>query len=117
MPEKFSVQAVLSARDKDFTAGMKGASAALQNLKSSITGGLGFGILTGVGMKAFDAISGGVTGLIGDLNESSAAWKTFKGNMEMNSKTEQQIASIKGELQDFATKTIYSASDMASTFA
>lgn len=117
MPEKFSVQAVLSARDKDFTAGMKGASAALQNLKSSITGGLGFGILTGVGMKAFDAISSGVTGLIGDLNESSAAWKTFKGNMEMNGKTEKQIASIKGELQDFATKTIYSASDMASTFA
>ena len=98
MPEKFSVQAVLSARDKDFTVGMKGASAALQNLKSSITGGLGFGILTGVGMKAFDAISSGVTGLIGDLNESSAAWKTFKGNMEMNGKTEQQIASIKGEL-------------------
>lgn len=117
MPEKFSVQAILSARDKDFTVGMKGASAALSNLKSSVTSGLGFGILAGIGQRAFDAISGSVTGLIGDLNDSSAAWKTFSSTMEMNGKTEKQIKSIKNELQDFATKTIYSASDMASTFA
>lgn len=117
MSEKFSVQAILSARDKDFTAGMKGASAALSSLKSSVTSGLGFGILAGIGQRAFDVISGSVTGLIGDLNESSAAWKTFQGNMEMNGHATAEIASIKSELQDFATKTIYSASDMASTFA
>ena len=43
--------------------------------------------------------------------------KPFKDNMEMNGHTAAEIKSIKGELQDFAEATIYSSSDMASTFA
>ncbi len=117
MSESYSVKAVLSAKDTNFTSSFKNASSLLGNFKNTVTSGLGFGILTGIGQKAFETISNGVTGLIGDLNESSAAWKTFQGNMEMNGHAADEIASIKKELQDFATQTIYSASDMASTFA
>lgn len=55
--------------------------------------------------------------LVADLNESSAAWKTFQANMQMNGKTADEISKIKGELKDFAEQTIYSASDMASTYS
>lgn len=55
--------------------------------------------------------------LVAGLNESSAAWKTFQANMQMNGKTADEISKIKGELKDFAEQTIYSASDMASTFS
>ena len=54
---------------------------------------------------------------VAGLNESSAAWKTFQANMQMNGKTADEISKIKGELKDFAEQTIYSASDMASTFS
>lgn len=117
MAESYSVKAILSAADKGFTSTMKAASNYVGNLKSTLTSGLGFGIAAAAGAKAFDAIGSGVTGLIGDMNEAGAAWKTFQGNMEMNGKTKKQIKSIKGELQDFAEATIYSSSDMATTFA
>lgn len=117
MAESFSVKAILSAQDKGFSSAMKAASQSVSNLKSTIAGGLGFGVLAGIGQSAFNAITSGVSGLVSELNSSSAAWKTFQGNMEMNGHTADEIASIKSELQDFATQTIYSASDMASTFA
>lgn len=113
----FSVKATLSAVDKNFASTMRGAVGYANNLKSTITSGFGFGIMMGAGQKAFQSISSGVTGLIGELNSAGASWKTFQGNMQMNGKTSDEIKSIKNELSDFATKTIYSASDMASTFA
>lgn len=117
MAESYSVKAILSAADKGFTSTMKSASGYVDNLKSTLTSGLGFGVMMAAGQKAFEVVSDGVTGLIGDMNDAGAAWKTFQGNMEMNGKTEKEIRSIKNELQDFAEATIYSSSDMASTFA
>lgn len=117
MAESFSIKAILSAADKGFTSAMKSASGYVDNLKSSLTGGIGFGVMMAAGEKAFDVVSNGITGLIGGMNEAGAAWKTFQGNMEMNGKTAEEIKSIKSELQDFAEATIYSSSDMASTFA
>ena len=117
MSESFSIKAILSAADKGFTSTMKAASGYVSNLKSTLTSGIGFGVMMAAGQKAFDVVSNGVTGLIGDMNDASAAWKTFQGNMEMNGHTAKDIKKIKGELQDFAEATIYSSSDMASTFA
>lgn len=117
MAESFSIKAILSAADRGFTSTMKSASGYVDNLKSTLTSGIGFGVMMAAGQKAFDAVSNGVTGLIGDLNDAGAAWKTFQGNMEMNGKTADEIKAIKGELQDFAEATIYSSSNMASTFA
>ncbi len=117
MAESISVKAILSAVDRGFTSTMKSASSYVNNLKSTLTSGIGFGVMMAAGQKAFDVVSNGVTGLIGDMNDASAAWKTFQGNMEMNGHTADEIRSIKSELQDFAEATIYSSSDMASTFA
>lgn len=73
--------------------------------------------MTGIGQKAFSAITSGISGVTGELNESSAAWKTFNGNMQMIGKGTKSITKTRDELQDFATKTIYSASDMATTYS
>ena len=117
MAETYSVKAVLSAADRGFTSAIKGAGSAVDALGSKLKSGLGFGILTGIGQKAFDSISSGIGGLISDMNEASAAWKTFQGNMSMNGHSAKEIKKTKSVLQDYATKTIYSASDMATTFA
>lgn len=117
MAESFSIKAILSAADKGFTSTMKAASGYVDNLKSTLTSGVGFGVMMAAGQAAFNTISNGVTGLVGDLNSSSAAWKTFQGNMEMTGKSADQIKAVKNELQDFAEATIYSSSNMASTFA
>lgn len=115
--EKYSVKAILSAADKGFSSTMKSAMGYCANLKNTLTSGLGFGVMMAAGEKAFSVVTSGLGELVGEMSDSSAAWKTFQGNMQMNGKTKGQIAEVKKELQDFAQATVYSSSDMASTFA
>lgn len=117
MAESFSVKAILSVQDKGFTSAFKSAMGTVSNLKSTLTSGIGFGIMAGIGQKAFGAVTSSIGGMVSELNSSSAAWKTFNGNMSMVGKGADEIASVKKELQEFAEDTIYSASDMASTYA
>ena len=117
MAETFSVKAILSAADKGFTSTMKSASNYVDHMKSTLSSGIGFGVMMAAGQTAFNALINGASGLVGGMNEASAAWKTFQGNMEMNGKSASEIKAIKDELQAFAEATIYSSSDMASTFA
>lgn len=117
MAESYSVKAILSAQDKGFTSAFKSAMSSASSLKSTLTSGLGFGVMTGIGQKALGTITSGIGGMVSELNSSSAAWKTFNGNMSMLGKGADEISSVKKELQEFAEDTIYSASDMASTYA
>ncbi len=117
MAESFSVKAILSAQDKGFKSVFGAATRSAKELKSTLMGGIGFGIMAGIGQKAFGAVTSSIGGMVSELNSSSAAWKTFSGNMSMVGKGADEIASVKKELQEFAEDTIYSASDMASTYA
>lgn len=67
--------------------------------------------------KGVTALTGGFESIISELDESSKAWQTFEGNMHEFGKSGAEIGKVKSELQDFAQKSIYSASDMASTYA
>lgn len=117
MAESYSVKAVLSAYDKNFTSTLKGALGGIDSLKSKVTSGIGFGAMMAIGQKAVGVLSNGVSELISEIDDSNKAWKTFSSNMEIAGKSKKEIQTVKKELQDFATKTIYNASDMASTYA
>lgn len=117
MAETFSVKAILSAADKGFTSTMKSASNYVDHMKSTLSSGIGFGVMMAAGQTAFNALVNGASGLVGGMNDASAAWKTFQGNMEMTGKSADQIKAVKNELQDYATQTIYNASDMASAYS
>lgn len=105
-------------------SGLSGGASAMNRLSSmgnstggmfkSVLGGtvIGNGITKGIGM-----IGTGLRSMYSELDESSRAWQTFNGNMAMLGKSPAQIASTRGDLQKFAQQTIYSASDMASTYS
>lgn len=116
MAQTFSVKALLSAKDSGFTSTLKSCSNALDKIDSKISG-FSFGLLTGAGQAAFSAITGGVSDMVGEINTSSKAWKTFEGNMKNFGKSAKEIQGVKKELQDYATQTVYSASEMAGTFS
>ena len=117
MSDSYSVRARLSAQDSGFTSTFKRALGTMNNLRSTVKSGLAFGVLQGVGQAAFHSITNSVKGLVSEINSSNASWKTFTKNMQMLGKSEKEIEGVKKELQDFAQKTIYSSSDMATTFA
>lgn len=113
MADSYSVKAILSASDKGFTSTINKAFSSLKSAMSSVT----FGALTSMGSAAFGALSNGVSGLVSEINDSNAAWKTFEGNMSILGKGTEEISAAKNELQEFAQQTIYSSSDMAQTYA
>lgn len=117
MAESYSVKARLSATDSGFISTLKNALGATDSLASKLKSGFSFGILTGMGQKAFSSLTSGVSGLISEINSSNAAWKTFEGNMSILGKGTKEIDGVKKELQSFAEQTIYSSSDMAQTYA
>lgn len=73
---------------------------------------IGSALSSGVG-----AITSGIRDMASELNSSQKAWKTFEGNLQAFGRSSDEIKKAKDEMQDFATKTIYSASDMASTYS
>lgn len=128
MVQSYSVEAILSAQDKNFTSVVTGAENAvlgLENTAQKSTGGImnmakAFGIGqigANLATSAIRALSNGFGTLVGEMNDSQKAWSTFEGNMQYLGKTEQEITAVQASLQQFATETIYSASDMAQTYS
>lgn len=127
MADSFSVEAILSAVDRNFSGTFKNVASSASKIGDSfekstkpagnfvstvskIAGAIGL-------VKVVGAIGDGVRSMVGELDESSKAWQTFEGNMKFLGKTPAQISSIEKSLQSYAQKTIYSSSDMASAYA
>ncbi len=81
---------------------------------NSIAGGAMVGNLMAAGLGQVKNMAGEV---VGSLDKTSTAWNTFEGNMRFLGQSNKQIANTEAQLQNYAAKTIYSASDMASTYA
>lgn len=135
MAQSFSVKAVLQAIDENFTSTTnkamqmmnklgatsdsvssrmnKGGSATSSTFKS-VAGAIG---VMSLGTTALSALSNGISDVYKGLSETSATWQTFNGNMAYIGKSPKEIAKVRGELTKFAQQTIYSASDMASTYS
>ena len=56
MAESYSVKAVLCAEDKNFSSMMKSCSSYAENLKNTLTSGIGFGAMAAIGSKAVSAV-------------------------------------------------------------
>ncbi|WP_430625482.1 tape measure protein [Streptococcus suis] len=78
---------------------------------------LGANLVSSAITSGIGALTSGIGGMVSELNSSQKAWKTFEGNLQAFGRSPEIIAAAKTEMQDFATKTIYSASDMASTYS
>lgn len=135
MAQSFSVKAVLQAIDENFTSTTEKAMQTMNELGAtsnsvsssmakngsgmsgtfkSVAGAIG---VMSLGTAALGAISNGISDVYKGLSETSATWQTFNGNMAYIGKSSGEIAKVRGELTKFAQQTIYSASDMASTYS
>lgn len=83
-------------------------------LFKSMAGGVVVGNMISKGMGLAGA---GIRSMLGELNEASTSWQTFEGNMHQLGASNTEINKAKTEMQQFAQQTIYSASDMSSTYS
>lgn len=63
MAESYSVKAVLCAEDKNFSSMMKSCSSYADNLKNTLTSGIGFGAMAAIRSKAVSAVGSGLKSL------------------------------------------------------
>lgn len=125
MAESMSVEAILSAVDENFTKTMESAVDSLSKVVQANQQASGGMVKSGIAMGASAAtiafalgtIKNSIGEVIAGLNESSATWKTFEGNMAYIGKSSTQISKVRSELTKYAQQTIYSASDMATTYS
>lgn len=120
----FNVRAILSAQDNGMSSALKKAQQNAENLGKTGTklgsvfkSVLGANLVSAGITKGIGALTSGVRGLVGELNSSTKAWKTFDGSLSQLGWGKSEIASAKKAMQDYATQTIYSASDMGTTFS
>lgn len=99
-----------SLKEGSNNAGIFGGVLKANLVSSAITGGLNL-LKSGI-----QNVVSAIGSLSGDLSESSKAWQTFETNASTKH-SQSEIQAVKKELQDFATATIYSSSDMASTYS
>lgn len=91
-----------------------GAEKSSNGLFKSMAGGVVAGNLISKGMGL---ASSGISSMLGELDEASTSWQTFEGNMHQLGASNTEINKAKADMQKFAQQTIYSASDMSSTYA
>lgn len=99
---------------KSLFGGLESAGSKVGSVFKSV---LGANLISGAISTGIGAITGGIRDMASELNGSQKAWKTFEGNLQAFGRSADEIKAAKTEMQDFATKTIYSASDMASTYS
>lgn len=99
---------------KALFGGLENAGSKVGSVFKSVLGAnlISSALTTGIG-----TITSGIREMASELNSSQKAWKTFEGNLQAFGRSAEEIKAAKTEMQDFATKTIYSASDMASTYS
>lgn len=125
MAQEMSIEAILSAVDQNFTKTMESAVDSLSKVVSQsnqsaskfAANGAMFGAGAAVVTGALGMIKNSVGEIFSGLEESSAAWQTFDSNMSYIGKSKSQISKVRSELTKYAAQTIYSSSEMASTYS
>ena len=117
MADTKSIEAILSARDQNFTSVMNKAMGTMKSFGKTVAGGVGLGSFMAIGQRAVGAVSSGFRSLLGDMDKTNAAWTSFSSNMKAAGHSTGEINKAKKAMQDFASKSIYYSSDMASTYA
>lgn len=115
----FSVRAVLSAVDKNFASTMKSALGYTNNLKDTLTSGIGFGAMMAIGQSAVQAVMGEMSSLSKETIETSDSMYKLQAAMRFSGYEEkeiQRIAGATGTLKTYADKTVFSLQDVMSTF-
>ena len=110
----YSVKAVLSAVDRGFTSTLNNAGHSIDTLSGKISSGLGFGVLTGIGQKAFDTIAGGAKSLVSSVVSTGMAFESSMSNVQaLSGATGADFEALSAKAQEMGAKTKFSASEAA----
>lgn len=115
MAESYSVKAVLCAEDKNFSSMMKSCSSYADNLKNTLTSGIGFGAMAAIGSKAVSAIRSGLKSLTaGAINAGANFENAMSSVAAISGATGSDFDRLSEKAKQLGKFTQYTASETAS---
>ena len=114
MAESYSVRAILSAEDKSFSSTMKSCAGYANNLKTTLTGGLGFGAMAAIGGKAVSAVGTGIKAM---AKETVGAGMSFQSAMSsvsaVSGATGKDLTDLTNKAKEVCASSKFSATEVA----
>lgn len=114
MAEAISVKAIMSAVDTNFSSTMKACGGYADNLKKTLTSGLGFGAMAAIGSKAVSVVGSGLKTLTAD---SVSAGMNFESAMSsvgaISGATGKDLNDLTAKAKEMGATTQFSATESA----
>lgn len=115
MAESYSVKAVLCAEDKNFSSMMKSCSSYADNLKNTLTSGIGFGVMAAIGSKAVSVIGSGLKSLTAGAISAGANFENAMSSVAaISGATGSDFDRLSEKAKQLGKSTQYTASETAS---
>ena len=115
MAESYSVKAVLCAEDKNFSSMMKSCSSYAENLKNTLTSGIGFGAMAAIGSKAVSAVGSGLKSLTTGAISAGANFENAMSSVAaISGATGSDFDRLSEKAKQLGKITQYTASETAS---
>lgn len=117
MAESYSVTAILSAQDKNFRSVFGSAQGAADSLAGKLKSGLGFGVMQAIGMKAVNAVTGSLGGLVSGVTQTGKSFETATSQIAATmGKSKDEITNIIDEAEMLGATTKFTATEAAEGF-
>lgn len=114
MAESFSVKAILSAKDSNFSSTMKACSGYAENLKSTLTGGIGFGAMAAIGSKAVSVVGNGLKSLTtGAISAGTNFESAMSSVASISGATGNDLKELTSKAKQMGATTQFSATEAA----
>lgn len=108
------MRAILSAEDKSFSSTMKSCAGYANNLKTTLTGGLGFGAMAAIGGKAVSAVGTGIKAM---AKETVGAGMSFQSAMSsvsaVSGATGKDLTDLTNKAKEVGASSKFSATEVA----
>ena len=114
MAESFSVKAILSAKDSNFSSTMKACSGYAENLKSTLTSGIGFGAMATIGSKAVSVVENGLKSLTtGAISAGTNFESAMSSVASISGATGNDLKELTSKAEQMGATTQFSATEAA----
>ena len=112
----YSVKAVLSAVDQNFTSTFKKAEKTVTGIDRAI-GGMAFGAMAGIGMAAFNTVASAAKGFVGDIYNVGSGFETATSQIAATMQVpKDSIQGIIDKARELGASTKYTATEAAEGF-
>lgn len=114
MAESFSVKAILSAKDSNFSSTMKACSGYAENLKSTLTSGIGLGAMAAIGSKAVSVVENGLKSLTtGTVSAGTNFESAMSSVASISGATGNDLKELTSKAKQMGATTQFSATEAA----